>query len=898
MAENGSVTSQCGASAGLANVLNDEEYGYEIKNGMVYPPTVPEEGKPHRNTNQLQFLLKVVMKAVHKHQFAWPFHNPVNTVKLKIPDYHKIIKHPMDLGTIRKRLENFYYFCAEDCIKDFKTMFTNCYVYNKPGEDVVLMAQTVEKVFLNKLSEMPKEEIEIPMPPQKGVGKGKRGKKGSTRVGKGINVVMGQRAMKTNVDGGMPPPSTPVSISSLSNCLGTRGMNSQTTGPQMPLAHSSPASSSSSCSSSVPSLQSPQLGSQTTPSCAMNTLTPSAVATASLPTTLTNMPPLTSMNQSGLQRSSHDPYNMESVSVLPPAPGAVGSVHGAQVMGTQLRSLGSNSASMSSSSALHHTNVSGIMQPSVQTVPAKVKKGVKRKADTTTPISSFEYSPASFDSKGKMSTRRESGRPIKKPSKDLPDTAQHVTKTKKGKLSEQMKYCSSIIKELFAKKHAGYAWPFYKPVDVQLLNLTDYHDIIKHPMDLGTVKQKMENREYKKPEDFAADVRLIFTNCYKYNPEDHEVVAMAKKLQDVFEWRIARMPDEPERTDKDGKSGSSGSSSSSGSSDSSSGSDSGSEEETDRKLKKLQEELKKITEQITAIASRSGKKEKRKKKSKKKKDKESDVKTEIKHEEVDGRSSASLPLGSGMNAIGASASGNGSITVNDSGVVSGAKSKAKGATSGANKSAGAQKSSSAQPAKRLRTNSKSGKKLNKTAVPAFDSEDEDNAKPMSYDEKRQLSLDINKLPGDKLGKVVHIIQSREPSLRDSNPDEIEIDFETLKPSTLRELENYVASCLRKKPRKQYSTKNKIAGKSKEEQMREKKQELEKKLTEVSGQLGVTNIKKGQKKDPYVFTDSENSHADVGGPTRLSDSSSSSSDSDSSSSSSTSSSSESSDSESG
>lgn len=75
---------------------------------------------------------------------------------------------------------------------------------------------------------------------------------------------------------------------------------------------------------------------------------------------------------------------------------------------------------------------------------------------------------------------------------------------------------------------------------------------------------------------------------------------------------------------------------------------------------------------------------------------------------------------------------------------------------------------------------------------------------MTYDEKRQLSLDINKLPGEKLGRVVHIIQSREPSLRDSNPEEIEIDFETLKPSTLRELERYVMSCLRKKPRKPYS----------------------------------------------------------------------------------------------
>lgn len=86
--------------------------------------------------------------------------------------------------------------------------------------------------------------------------------------------------------------------------------------------------------------------------------------------------------------------------------------------------------------------------------------------------------------------------------------------------------------------------------------------------------------------------------------------------------------------------------------------------------------------------------------------------------------------------------------------------------------------------------------------PAYESEEEDKCKPMSYEEKRQLSLDINKLPGEKLGRVVHIIQSREPSLKNSNPDEIEIDFETLKPSTLRELERYVTSCLRKKRKPQ------------------------------------------------------------------------------------------------
>ena len=69
---------------------------------------------------------------------------------------------------------------------------------------------------------------------------------------------------------------------------------------------------------------------------------------------------------------------------------------------------------------------------------------------------------------------------------------------------------------------------------------------------------------------------------------------------------------------------------------------------------------------------------------------------------------------------------------------------------------------------------------------------------------KHFTIYVIYLAGDKLGRVVHIIQSREPSLRDSNPDEIEIDFETLKPSTLRELEAYVMSCLKKKPRKPYS----------------------------------------------------------------------------------------------
>jgi hypothetical protein len=65
----------------------------------------------------------------------------------------------MDLGTIRKRIDSNYYYSSTDCIKDFNTMFKNCYVYNKPGEDVVLMAQALEKIFIQKIRQMPTEVI-------------------------------------------------------------------------------------------------------------------------------------------------------------------------------------------------------------------------------------------------------------------------------------------------------------------------------------------------------------------------------------------------------------------------------------------------------------------------------------------------------------------------------------------------------------------------------------------------------------------------------------------------------------------------------------------------------------------------------------------------------------------
>lgn len=48
-------------------------------------PPVKDPNRQGRMTNQLQFLQKVLLKSLWRHHFAWPFHEPVDAVKLSLP---------------------------------------------------------------------------------------------------------------------------------------------------------------------------------------------------------------------------------------------------------------------------------------------------------------------------------------------------------------------------------------------------------------------------------------------------------------------------------------------------------------------------------------------------------------------------------------------------------------------------------------------------------------------------------------------------------------------------------------------------------------------------------------------------------------------------------------------
>ena len=58
----------------------------------------------------------------------------VHKLLKSLQDYYRIIKHPMDLGTIKKKLDTQQYMSAKECIDDFNLMFNNCYTYNGEKE--------------------------------------------------------------------------------------------------------------------------------------------------------------------------------------------------------------------------------------------------------------------------------------------------------------------------------------------------------------------------------------------------------------------------------------------------------------------------------------------------------------------------------------------------------------------------------------------------------------------------------------------------------------------------------------------------------------------------------------------------------------------------------------------
>lgn len=96
----------------------------------------------------------------------------------------------------------------------------------------------------------------------------------------------------------------------------------------------------------------------------------------------------------------------------------------------------------------------------------------------------------------------------------------------------QFKYIEDAIFPKILKSNHSFA--FRKPVDPIELNIPDYFEKIKHPMDLSTIKANLKKRTYNNIEEVKADFDLMFQNCYTYNSAENPVHKSALQLEKLL----------------------------------------------------------------------------------------------------------------------------------------------------------------------------------------------------------------------------------------------------------------------------------------------------------------------------------------------------------------------------
>jgi ankyrin repeat protein len=97
---------------------------------------------------------KKLLNTLWRANQAWIFHEPVDPVKLNIPDYFEVITHPMDFGTIKKKLNNNFYGSTDELLKDFELVFSNCKLFNPPESEVVAMCNQILALYQSQIRQL------------------------------------------------------------------------------------------------------------------------------------------------------------------------------------------------------------------------------------------------------------------------------------------------------------------------------------------------------------------------------------------------------------------------------------------------------------------------------------------------------------------------------------------------------------------------------------------------------------------------------------------------------------------------------------------------------------------------------------------------------------------------
>eukprot|EP00195_Chlamydomonas_chlamydogama_P006680 CAMPEP_0202904786 /NCGR_PEP_ID=MMETSP1392-20130828/31084_1 /ASSEMBLY_ACC=CAM_ASM_000868 /TAXON_ID=225041 /ORGANISM="Chlamydomonas chlamydogama, Strain SAG 11-48b" /LENGTH=568 /DNA_ID=CAMNT_0049592595 /DNA_START=65 /DNA_END=1771 /DNA_ORIENTATION=- len=105
------------------------------------------------------------------------------------------------------------------------------------------------------------------------------------------------------------------------------------------------------------------------------------------------------------------------------------------------------------------------------------------------------------------------------------------------RMDDIWKQCKGIVEKIW-KKETHAKW-FRKPVDPVGDGVPNYLQVVKEPMDLGTIKACLGKKLYTNPLKFRDDMRKVWSNCALYNLPGHPVRKAGDTLSAIWEnlWK-------------------------------------------------------------------------------------------------------------------------------------------------------------------------------------------------------------------------------------------------------------------------------------------------------------------------------------------------------------------------
>ena len=108
-------------------------------------------------TETLQYFFSDMLKKMCESEYGFVFAKPVDPNEWKLHDYREVVQRPMDLGTIRKRLDSGRYTNQRpesQLHPDIMLVFENALKYSKPGQMIAKIAQQMKEDYEKKYNEL------------------------------------------------------------------------------------------------------------------------------------------------------------------------------------------------------------------------------------------------------------------------------------------------------------------------------------------------------------------------------------------------------------------------------------------------------------------------------------------------------------------------------------------------------------------------------------------------------------------------------------------------------------------------------------------------------------------------------------------------------------------------